>query len=184
MVVYNKTILDKDEVFDSLVAQTRKSQIKKFILTGIIIACAIFLLIYGYSQEDSNYISVGFIFLFFALFYLIMSIVSFVKAPKSVQAQNEAILSDSMTYDYTFKEQSFQVNITAGGKITKIPYKYENIKRVYEYDSRYEIKLIDNLILFVYKNGFTQEKALEFFIKNLSINKKKIINKIKEEKAA
>lgn len=180
MVVYNKTILDKEEVFNSLVKQTRKAQLKKFILSGIILACAIFLLVFGYSQDDSNYIGVGYVFMVFALFYLIMSILSYVKAPKNVKAQNEAILSDSMLYDYTFKEQSFQVNITAGGKITKIPYKYENVKRIYEYESRYEIKLSDNLILFIFKNGFTAEKAEEFFKKNLSINKKKIINKIKE----
>ncbi|MBE6137559.1 MAG: hypothetical protein E7176_04105 [Erysipelotrichaceae bacterium] len=180
MVVYNKTELNKEEVFASLVRQTRRQQLSKFILSAIVLICGLILTIYGSLNEDSNYAGVGYALLAFGMMYLVLAIITIIKAPKNVSKQNEEILNDAMIYDYTFKEHSFQVNITTGGKITKLPYKYENIKKLYEYENRYELKLTDNLILFIYKNGFTAERAEEFFKKNLSINKKKIINKINE----
>ena len=43
----------------------------------------------------------------------------------------------------------------------------------------YELRLENYEILYVYKTGFENKKMIEFFIKNLSINKKKIKNKTK-----
>ena len=49
-----------------------------------------------------------------------------------------------------------------------------------EYDDLYELVFDGYEVLYVLKNGFENERMIEFFIKNLTINKKKIKNRMKE----
>ena len=88
--------------------------------------------------------------------------------------QNQEACDAGMIYEYTFKEQSFQVKVISDTKTTKIPYKYDSVKKVLAYENRYEIRLPDNQILFIYKSGFENAKMEEFFLKNLQKNKKKV----------
>ena len=60
-----------------------------------------------------------------------------------------------------------------------VPYDYGKSK-VYEYDDLYELVFDGYEVLYVLKNGFENERMIEFFIKNLTINKKKIKNRMKK----
>lgn len=178
MVVYNKTVIDKEEVLSSLVKITRMGQLSRFILSTIILLCGLPLAIYGHISSDSNYTMVGYVFLAFAVVYYGMSIFTVVQAPKKVYKQNKDICDYGMTYNYVFKEQSFQVQLSSMGKNKKLPYKYSDVKRIYEYEDKYEFRLVENQVLFVYKIGFENERYEDFFRKNLLKNKKKIRNKM------
>lgn len=180
MVVTNKTELTKEEMLSSLVVQTKKAQNSKFLLSGILFVCGVILTISSLINPNNSYISIGITLIIFSLFYIGFAIINIIKAPKNLEKQNADILDNPMSYEYTFKEQSFQVNIHAANKNSKLPYKYSNIKKIYEYENRFEFKLDDNLLLFIHKSGFAQEKGLDFFKKNILLNKKKIINKIKD----
>ena len=123
MVVYNKTVLEKEEVFSSLVKITRRSQFSKFILSSVILLCGLLLLIYGYMQNESNYIGIGYVFFVFSIAYYGLAVFAVIRAPKRVYKQNQEACDAGMIYEYTFKEQSFQVKVISDTKTTKIPYK-------------------------------------------------------------
>lgn len=178
MIVYNKTVLEKEKAFASLVKTTRKSQTGKFLLSTVILLCGIGLLAYGYAYNNQSYTGIGYVFFVFSLVYYAFSLVSFLRALKLVYKKNQDICDNGITYDYTFKEQSFQVNAASSGKTTKLFYKYEDVKKVLEYKECYEFRLSDNQILFIYKNGFKDAKMEEFFMRNLDKKKKKIRKKV------
>ncbi len=182
MVVHNKTNLDKEEMLSSLIKTTKKGQLGKFIISTIIFLCAILLIIYGHMAKESNYLMVGYMFLAFSMVYYGIGLFTILRIPKKVLKQNKEAYEQGVIYDYTFKEQSFQVNVISLGKKTKLPYKYNDIKKILEYENRYEFRLSENLVLFIYKNGFDNPKMEEFFLKNLQKNKKKIKNKIPKNK--
>lgn len=178
MIVYNKTVLEKEKAFASLVKTTRKSQTGKFLLSTVILLCGIGLLVYGYAYDTESYINIGYIFLVFSIVYYGFGLVSFLRVPKLVYKRNQDICDNGMTYNYTFKEQSFQVNASSLGKTTKFFYKYDDLKKVLEYEDCYEFRLADNQILFIYKTGFDSSRMEEFFIRTLEKHKKKIRKKV------
>lgn len=181
MIVYNKTELTKDEAFESLVKETRSSYMYRFILGIIVTLCGIGLLFFGYLNKQNDYIVVGYLFLVFGLLYFLMSIYAILKAPKKVYLKNKEICDNGITYNYTFKEQSFEVLVISNDKKNKLPYKYYDIKKIKEYEDKYQFNLKSRLILYVKKSGFENQKMEEFFKKNVAINKIKIKNKIKVE---
>lgn len=182
MVVYNKTVLDKDEVFTSLVRITRRSQLGKFILSTVILVCGLLILLLGYLRDDASTVTFGYVFFAFSLVYYCLAGIAVLRAPKKVYKQNQEVCDSGMTYEYTFKEQSFQVKVISEGKTTKLPYKYDSVKKVLAHNQFYEIRLPENQVLFVHKSGFESPKMEEFFLKNLQKNKKKIKLKTKKEK--
>ena len=62
-------------------------------------------------------------------------------------------------------------------KKKKINYSYLDFKKIYEYDDLFEIRLQSKEVLLCLKEGFEndQEKMIDFFIKNVSSNKKLVI---------
>lgn len=181
MVVYNKTKVDTDIMMKSLIKSTRKTQLPRLILSIIVLLCGIPFVIVGHINNASDYLTVGYLFLAIAIVYFLIAIKAISNSSKNVSQKNKDILENGITYDYQFKEQSFIVNATTLNKTTKLPYKYDVINKVYEYEDRFEFKLKENQVLFINKSGFESNKHIEFFIKNLSKNKKKIINKVKTQ---
>lgn len=182
MIVYNKTELTKEEAFESLVKETRGSYFYRFILGAIVTICGIGILLVGYIQADTDYITVGYLFLVFGLLYFLMSIYAIVKAPKKVYLKNKEICEKGITYNYTFKEQSFEVLVQTSERKNKLPYKYFDLKGIKEFEDKYQFNLKSRLILYVKKSGFENQKMEEFFRKNVTKNKIKIKNKMKVEK--
>ena len=176
MVVYNKTVVDKDIMLNSLIKATKKTQLPRLVLSSIVLACGIPFIVYGHMKNEADYLSIGYAFIAISIIYYWIAIRAISKSSKRVLEKNRDIVENGITYNYQFKEQSFNVNLVTGNRTNKLPYKYDVIRKVYEFDDRYEFRLKDNQVLFINKSGFESPKHLEFFIKNLSKNKKKIKN--------
>lgn len=181
MVIYNTTVVNKEDTFKSLVKTTRKGLISKYVLAIIILIFGIILLAYGFLTSDTSFTGMGYVFLVFGVAYISLNTYSWIKTPKKVFEVNKEVCQYGMTYEYTFKEQSFQVVAICIDKKTKLPYTYDVVKKIYEYEDLYEFILTERKILYINKNGFESKKHEELFIKTVQKNKKKIITKIKSE---
>lgn len=183
MVVYNKTNVDKDIMLNSLVKATKRTQLPRLVLSSIILACGIPFVIYGHIANQSDYLAMGYAFIAISVIYYWIAIMAINKAGKNVYEKNKDVVENGIVYNYQFKEQSFNVTVITGNKTNKLPYKYDAVKKIYEFEDRYEFRLKDNQVLFINKSGFESLKHVEFFLKNLSKNKKKIKNVQKQKKA-
>lgn len=183
MVVYNKTDVNKDVMLNSLVNATKKTQLPRLVLSSIVLVCGIPFIVYGHSAHQPDYLAMGYAFIAISIIYYWIAIMAIRKAGKKVLEKNIDIVENGITYNYQFKEQSFNVTAITGSRSNKLPYKYHVIRKIFEYEDRYEFKLKENQVLFINKSGFESPKHIDFFIKNLSKNKKKIINKQKNKKA-
>lgn len=179
MVVNNATTLDKDKAFNILFKSAKNSTITKFIFASVMILLGTPLFILGLITNESLYITCGVLFLSFGVAYLIINIINIIKLPKKIKNNNQEICENGITYYYKFKEQSINVECKTQTRTAKEVFNYKQLKRIFEYNDYYELRLENYEILYVYKTGFENKKMIEFFIKNLSINKKKIKNKIK-----
>ena len=180
MIATNKTVIDKEKSFKDLVNRTRKQHLYKSGLIPLIFIGSIIILISGFESSDEDSIAVGIAALIIGLIYVIYNLITFLRIPKKVYKQNKIVCDYGMTYEYKFKEHSIIVTCIQFDKTNKLEYKYDSVKKILEYDDRYEIVLKENYILFIYKNGFDKDME-QFFIKNLSINKKKIKDKTKKK---
>ena len=173
MIATNKTIIDKEKSFKDLVNRTRRQHIYKSILIPLIFAGGIIMLISGLNSSEEDSIAAGIAALIIGAIYLIYNLITFLRIPKKVYKQNKIVCDYGMTYEYKFKEHSILVACIQFDKTNKLEYKYDSVKKVVEYDDRYEIVLKEDYILFIYKNGFDNDME-KFFVKNLKLNKKKI----------
>lgn len=180
MIVYNVTKLEKEDALINMLKEARIQHIYKFITALIVVLCGAGILIYGYVDKNLIYKITGYLFLGIGLLMLLHAIYTFIKLPKAIIKANPEICENGGEYSFTFKEQSFQVVINSLSKKMKYNYKYSDIKKILEYDDKYILKLTDNYVLYVFKNGFDSSKSEEFFKRNLSINKKKIKDKRKK----
>ena len=119
----------------------------------------------------------GAIFILFTLAVGVYNIIMLSRLPKDVQNKNPEVIRDGVTYDFTFKEKSVDIIIINSGKKKKINYSYLDFKKIYEYDDLFEIRLQSKEVLLCLKDGFEndKEKMMDFFIKNVSTNKKLVI---------
>ena len=90
---------------------------------------------------------------------------------------NKDIIEYGVTYNYKFREQSIELNVNVNGKKSKGSYQYSEFKKIEEYDDRYILRLKDGDLVYVLKSGFENERMIQFFVKNVSLNKLKIVAK-------
>ena len=182
MVAENKTTLNPDKAFNILLDSTRKNINKRYIHGAVIALAGIMIIIIALFNEKSQalYISFGGVFVGIAVIYSIYNFTTYVKAKNNVLKNNKDICENGITYNYKFKEQSIQILCIEGTKRAKLEYKYDNLKKVIEFDEYYELKFKGYEVLYVFKDGFNTNKDEEFFKINLGKNKKKIISKLKK----
>ena len=174
MVVNNNTDITKEEAYSLLIDSTSNEYKKKFIFNAFVAIVGTPLLIVGLVNKNTMYIVFGAIFLAFALVLGGFNVVSMFKIPKTVKEQNADVCEYGISYSYRFKEHSVILIAKTNGKTTKYEYNYSLLKRIYEYDDKYQLRFQDNLTLYVYKSGFENQKMEVFFRKNISTSKKKI----------
>jgi hypothetical protein len=181
MVAQNQTTLNPDKAYNILLTTTRKNINKRYIHGGVIALAGLMIILIAAFQDSNKalYMSFGSVFVAIAIIYSIYNLVSYVKAKKNVLVTNKNICENGITYNYKFKEQSIQILCFEGTKRAKLDYKYDSLKKAYEYNDYYELKFKGYEVLYVFKSGFNNPKDEEFFRINLSKNKKKIISKIK-----
>ena len=174
MVVTNKTEIDKEEAYNTLLKSAKKSFNSRYITSVFLIIAGVILIVYGHTSNSSMYLTFGYAFVAIGIAYIIMTIIGLYKTPKNIEEANKEICENGVTYNYTFREQSFDVKATTLNKNSKATYKYSQIKKVIDHPDRYELILNENLLFYVLKSGFENEKMIEFFLKDLNINKVKL----------
>jgi len=180
MISKNISVLNKEKVLNNLVSAARKNTISRFILAAVILGLGLFVMISGFASNNTLYGVLGIFFVVASIVYFVLAIIQVIKAPKDILKANPEINEGDINYNYTFKEGSIEAIMTANGKKNIMKYDYSSVKKVKEFEDKYEILLKESQILYVYKDGFTGEKSEEIFRINLEKNKKKIILKIKE----
>lgn len=176
MIAENVTNLNPDRAFNILLSTTRKNINKRYFHSLMVLIAGIAIFIIGFHSQKL-YISFGAVFIAIAIVYAVYNFICYVRAKKNVLIQNKEICENGISYNYKFKEQSIQILTTEGTKKNKLEYKYDSVKKVFEYDDYYEIKLKGYEVLYVFKSGFAY-KGEDAFKINLNKNKKKIITKI------
>lgn len=179
MIVENTTVLTGDEAHKMMVKSSKPIELYRIILLALITSCGLFMAINGAITKDNTYATFGSIFVALAIVYIISIFISKKRLPKTVYEKNKEVCDLGIKYTYKFKEQSIMLKCETPIKSFKIEYKYSEIKKVLEFDDGYQLNLSTDQILYVKKDGFESPRMIEYFIKNLSINKKKIINKRK-----
>lgn len=173
MIVKNTTIISKEEVLKTLISSAKKESLSKYMLSIIILLCGVGVLISGLSQSNTTYIVVASAFLAFGLAYIIMTTVSFIRIPTRIKKQNPDMVNNDIKYNYVIKEKSITATILNMGKKIEVNYKFEDIRKIYEEETRYQIRLKDNQVLYIDKNTFETEQGEKFFLRDIEINKTK-----------
>ena len=192
MVVKNNTTISGDKMKQLLTFSAKRSIYKRLIMSAVVIIFGFGVFLYS-ILEHIGQVSMS-ILIFAALFmaigiaYLIMSLLQFKSLPKKLYKENQLLCDNGCNYTYTFKENSMRCVNNVNGQVTKFDYDYTNLKAIYEYKDRYELRFADDMVAYVFKNGFSEPKMEEFFVSNVSINhsvkedsKKRIRIKIKKK---
>ncbi|MCR5350104.1 MAG: hypothetical protein K6E20_03830 [Acholeplasmatales bacterium] len=181
MVVNNKTHLSGDKIQEVLVNAAKKNAFSRIIYILVIAVCGLAILVTGLVISNNSFTLMGGVFSAFSIVYLLFCFFSYNKNKKKILQENENLFNQGIDYSYIFKEQSIKILAIEPDKRVKKDYSYKDIKKVYEYDEFFELSFTDTLVAYVAKDGFDDDKMIEFFKKNLSINKKKLINKCKDK---
>ena len=183
MVVENVSNISGDMAFNSLYASVKQGNNKKYIYAFIILVIGIGILVYGILSSQAMWLTAGGIFASFGIGLVFYNIIMNVKIPRDIKKSNKEIIENGVIYTYRFREQGVDIQINCNVKKTKGTYLYSDFRKVIEYDNRFEMKLKDGDVLFVLMEGFTNERMVEFFRKNVTLNKKLKIVKKEEVKS-
>ena len=181
MVVENVSNISGEMAFEALYSSIKQGNNKKYIYALVILVIGAGILMYGIFSAQSMWLTAGGIFAAFGVGLILYNLVMSFRAPKDIRKNNKEIVENGVIYTYRFREQGVDLQINCNGKRSKGTYLYSDFKRIFEYNDRFEMKLKDGDVLFVIKSGFTNDRMIEFFRKNVTLNKKLKIVK-KEEK--
>jgi len=182
MVVNNTTHLSGDTIHDVLIKSSKKNIFSRSIYIFVVGLCGILILIIGLFMKNTSFELMGGLFTAFSLMYLLFNLYNYKKSKKKIMSENKELIEHGIDYTFVFKEQSIKIEAIEPNKRVKKEYKYDDIKKIFEFEEYFEMIFFDTLIAYVSKEGFENDKMIEFFKKNISINKKKIVSKIKVNK--
>ena len=181
MVVNNKTHLSGEKIRDVLIKSAKKNNFSRSIYILVVGLCGIGILSIGLATSQNTFTLMGAVFTGFAIVYFLFVFLNYKKQIKKIDIENEKLFESGIDYNFIFKEQSIKVDAIETDKRNKKEYSYKEIRKIFEYDDYFEIIFIDTLIAYVSKSGFENPRMIDFFKKNIEINKKKIKNKCKSE---
>ena len=174
MVVNNFTRVDGPTIIKDLESSYMRGQVSTFVLQAIIILCGLAMTITGAVTDVVATMAMGSVFMVLGLIYLIYTITRVIKEKKEIKLINRTVYENGCDYSYKFKQESIYVEFTTGEKRRKYDIKYDDVKKIYEHPTKYEFVLYDRTVLYANKDGFESDKMVEFFLKNIAFNKKKI----------
>ena len=177
MVVNNKTHLSGEKIHEVLNSAAKKNAFSRIMYILVIGVCGLAILVTGLIVKNRTFILMGGVFTAFSFVYLLFCVLSYSRNKKKIILENSSLLDEGIDYDYTFKEKSIKIIAIEPEKRVKKDYDYKDLKKVYEYDEYFELIFRDTLIAYVSKDGFDEPKMVEFFKRNLNINKIKIVIK-------
>ena len=175
MVIKNSSTFKGSDLKDEIIKKVSIKQLPRIISFGfILILCILFII---FTKDHIENIIVGSILLALDLAYFIYQIIQYVNIPKTITEKNSYINCDQILYNFTFKEQSFIVELCANGKRLKEEYYYNGIRKVTDKGPVYDILMRDGVSFYLTKDNFDVDKGLEFFHKYLNLHKIKFVEK-------
>ena len=180
MVVENTSKISGEQAYESLLESGRNTNMKKYLYAAFILLLGGGVAMYGFFSGNVQFLTAGGIFGAFGLGLIIYNAIIIARLPKDIKKSNKDILEYGVTYTYRFREQSVELTVNVNGKKSKGSSTYYDFRKVYEYEDKFVLKLKDNDVVYVLKEGFQNERMIEFFKKNITLNKKlKIVDKKK-----
>lgn len=174
MVVVNHTKISGEEMKSLLTYSAKKAIMKRYIMSLVVILFGLGIFIYSLlekiGQISPSLVIFSALFVAIGVAYLIMSFIQSKSLPKKLYKENQMLCDFGADYTYTFKENSMRCENRSNGQLTKFDYSYTKLKKVYEYENRYELRFEEEMVAYVYKNGFSEQKMVDFFISNITIN--------------
>ncbi len=174
MVVKNETILDKDECYDMMLKSTKKDYISKSYLIIFMFIAGLVIMIVGLSmQQDTTnnkllFTITGAIFIALGLAYLGVTAFNIYRIPKLIKSKNRDLCEYGIKYDFSFKEESVELVCKTLDKVSRQKISYTNLKKIYEYDDLFIMIYKDGTYLYVKKDGFSEEKVMDIYRKNIT----------------
>lgn len=180
MIVKNKTKISCEEAIDDLTRLAKKDYSSRYLLTIICLICGIFLLVLGLTNNDTQTITFGSIFMAIGIAYGVFTAIQYSKCGKKIAKESSEAMKDGISFEFTFKEQSTNIIITQGQKKSKADYSYYDFKKIEETPDSYEFRVNDNIII-AKKSGFENKKMEEQFVRNVQKNKKVKLKLLKKK---
>lgn len=183
MVIHNKTVLSGEEVYNSLIASSRKNYFSKFAFSFalVLVGAAIAFISFFINQSDS--MTIGFLFLGVGVLYTLMTLISYFRLPAKLQKNNSEVIANGMINNFTFKEESFQLHSLIGTHTAKFDFKYEELYKIIEYDETIVFMLSKSDLFICKKECFASLKEMSVFFYGLSKHKIKIKQKLSKPSA-
>ncbi|MDE7263460.1 MAG: hypothetical protein K2N64_02195 [Anaeroplasmataceae bacterium] len=183
MVIKNTTILTNEESIQEIAAFGRKYYYKKYIFPGIlaILGC-IAIAVLASQGNGIDVMVVGIAFLILSLFLIGLNTYSVLTVVKKTRKRNPKIEEFGMIHSFTFREESFSLQVKIGDSTTKVEYPYLNLKRIVEYDDYFCFIVGDMDFYTCKKSGFSSPKEVDVFLYGLSKHKIKVKKKLSKTK--
>lgn len=175
MILKNTTILSNEEAIDEIVCASKKYYNKKFIFSGFLIGIGIVMLaiMLGLSKGQDSAL-LGYLFISFGTVLCALNIFSILSIRRKAQKQNPILFEQGLTNFFTFKEESFQLQVKIGTNINKVEYAYVALKEIVDYDDKIAFVVSPLEIYICKKDAFQNPKEVEQFFYGLSKHKTKV----------
>lgn len=183
MVIKNTSIFSGEEAIEEISNYARKYYYKKYIFAGILgVLGAIVISIVAAQGNSMDTMVIGLLFLIFAIVLVLINTYSIFTMEKRTKKKNPQIVEHGMINSFTFKEESFSLQVIIGDKVSKLEYPYQALKKIVEYDNKICFVITDNDFYTCKKENFSSLKELDVFFYGLMKHKTKIQKKLSKEK--
>lgn len=183
MIIKNTTILSKEEAIDEICKLSLKYYLKKYIFTAVLAIFGIIIIAVVAAQGNStNTQVVGYLFLAFAGMLFLMNTYLIMTLRRRTIKKNPAIAEYGMVNVFTFKEESFSLQVKIGSSTNKIELPYTELKGMIEYDEKICFKIADTEAYICKKDCFSSKRDLDLFFYGLNKHKTKIKKRLSQSK--
>lgn len=183
MIIKNTTVFSGEEAIEEISNYARKYYYKKYIFACILgVLGAIIVGIVAAQGNSIDTMVIGLLFLAFAIVLVLINTYSIFTTEKRTKKKNPQIVEHGMVNSFTFKEESFSLQVKIGDKVSKLEYPYQALKKIVEYDDKICFIVSDNDFYSCKKENFSSQKELEVFFYGLTKHKTKIQKKLSKEK--
>ncbi len=179
LIIKNTTVLSSEEAIHRITELSRKYYYKKYIFSGILMVLGLTILlisVFVKSANDSNII--GYLFLAFGFILTGINTLSILTIQKKIKKQNPGIMEYGMVNSFTFKEESFQLQVKIGASVNKLEYPYNELKSITETDEYITFAISSLEAYLCKKDAFQSKKELEVFFYGLAKHKTKVKKKM------
>lgn len=178
MVIKNTTVLTNEESIQEIAAFGRRYYYKKYIFPCVLaVLGGIAIAVLASQGNGVDVMVIGIAFLVLSLFLVGLNTYSVLTIAKKTRKRNPKIAEFGMIHQFTFREESFSLQVKIGDTTSKVEYPYVNLKKIVEYDDRFCFIVGDMDFYTCKKTGFASLKEVDVFLYGLSKHKIKVKKK-------